>query len=600
MSHSPLYRIAFLVVLTGMLLVIQPSLAAPPAPPARPALPTLYLNQLPLLEIPPVFTESNQFFIPVQVAQNLGAKLELDQANHTARLVLKDKFFYLKEGSKHVLWSQTGLQIALAPIWQNETLYAPLSFFINLGAMAKVSTADNKIFLQKSLNTIKTLRMIPQASYTRVEFNFAEFPVYYLNETEKIITVELLGTHVSEPEQLLTPVQDVLLQTVQITPLSMGRLRVQIIKRYPTPHKLFWFEKPDKLTVDLIKFFKEEKTSQLDVGIQYRKTYQGFSFGPLSYHTVVIPANQGYQLAPAVATSPQGFTKEPTSRMAQRQNAIVAINAGYFRQDGLPLGLLVQNREMVASPLYNRTALLITDKQRLVMSPINALAAVEFPQIKQRKAFHGVNFPRQPTQFSLFTPRYGATTGTQKKDEDPLPSLELTISSDGTVEHMQAYNSAIPTDGWVISAHGATAQWLQQTIKIGMRALIYSTLTEQWPTAVHMIGGGPRLLQEGQITVTAETEKFQPDIAKGRAPRTAIGVRPDQSLVLFVADGRQERSYGLTLAELANMMREQGAIEAMNFDGGGSSTLFIDGQVVNMPSDHAERPVASGLLLLRR
>lgn len=593
------------LMLVGLILAI-PVQAAPlslypaPAPSStKPALPTLFLNKQPLLGVPPVFMQSNQFFVPVQVAQNLGAKLELDQVNHTARLVLKDKFFFLKEGSKYVLWSQEGLQIPLAPVWQNDTLYAPLSFFVNLGTMVRVSHADNKIFLEKALNTIKILRVVPQSSYTRIEFQFAEFPVYELTETEKTITLELLGTHVAEPEQLLAPIQDVLLQTVQLTPIANGRLRVQIIKKYPTPHKLFWFEKPDRLTVDLIKFFKDEQTSRLEGGIEYRKTYQGFWFGPLSYHTVTVPASQSFKLQPVLALSQQRFAKEPTSRMAQRQAALLGINAGYFRNDGLPLGLLVQNREMISSPLYNRTALLVTDKQRLVMAPINDLAAVFFPQINQTKSFHGVNFPRQTSQLTLYTPRFGKSTGTQKSNGDKAPSVELSISSDGTIESVKDYNSVIPEDGWVISGHGASAQWLQQNVKVGMRALIHSTLTEQWPTAIHMVGGGPRLIQDGQVMVTAEAERFQPDIAKGRAPRTALGVKSDQSLIFMVVDGRQERSYGLTLIELAQLLREQGAVDAMNMDGGGSSTLYVAGEVMNKPSDQAERPVANGLVLIK-
>ena len=90
------------------------------------------------------------------------------------------------------------------------------------------------------------------------------------------------------------------------------------------------------------------------------------------------------------------------------------------------------------------------------------------------------------------------------------------------------------------------------------------------------------------------------DIAKGRAPRTAVGIKKDGSLMLVVVDGRSNNSAGLTLAELATYMLRLGAREAVNFDGGGSSVLAINGLVVNKPSDGKERPVSIGLGLFPR
>ena len=90
-------------------------------------------------------------------------------------------------------------------------------------------------------------------------------------------------------------------------------------------------------------------------------------------------------------------------------------------------------------------------------------------------------------------------------------------------------------------------------------------------------------------------EKIAADIAKGRAPRTALGIKKDGTLLLVVVDGRNNNSAGLTLAELATYMLRLGAREAVNFDGGGSSVMAINGLVVNKPSDGKERPVSIGL-----
>jgi len=97
---------------------------------------------------------------------------------------------------------------------------------------------------------------------------------------------------------------------------------------------------------------------------------------------------------------------------------------------------------------------------------------------------------------------------------------------------------------------------------------------------------------EGTISRNAET----------RHPRSAIGFSRDSStLFLVVVDGRAQKSVGMTLVELAALMRRIGAWQAMNFDGGGSSTMIVGGAVVNVPSDTTgERAVGDALLVVRR
>lgn len=82
-------------------------------------------------------------------------------------------------------------------------------------------------------------------------------------------------------------------------------------------------------------------------------------------------------------------------------------------------------------------------------------------------------------------------------------------------------------------------------------------------------------------------------------PRTAAGVAEDgKTLFLVVADGRREGVPGLTLAELGELMRELGACVALNLDGGGSSAMVVEGELVNQPSDGRERAVANHLAVV--
>lgn len=159
---------------------------------------------------------------------------------------------------------------------------------------------------------------------------------------------------------------------------------------------------------------------------------------------------------------------------------------------------------------------------------------------------------------------------------------------------------AITPGSVVISGHGASAVALAQ-LKVGDKVNISETLGSSAADAADtVVSGGPLLVEHGRLQVRVEEERIAADIAKGRAPRTALGIKKDGTLLMLVVDGRSNNSAGLTLTELATYLLRLGAREAVNFDGGGSSVLAINGQVVNRPSDGKERPVSIGLGLFAK
>jgi exopolysaccharide biosynthesis protein len=108
------------------------------------------------------------------------------------------------------------------------------------------------------------------------------------------------------------------------------------------------------------------------------------------------------------------------------------------------------------------------------------------------------------------------------------------------------------------------------------------------------------LVKQGNVFVTTKLEEFGSDVAGGRAPRTAVGLTQDGRILLVVVDGRQALSKGMSLLELALFLRELGAVNAMNLDGGGSSEMIVKGRIVNKPSDGKERRVGNALAVVPR
>lgn len=97
---------------------------------------------------------------------------------------------------------------------------------------------------------------------------------------------------------------------------------------------------------------------------------------------------------------------------------------------------------------------------------------------------------------------------------------------------------------------------------------------------------GPALVENGAVSVSTTEEVGR---AKASNPRTAIGILSPLHYLFVVSDGRTEESEGLTLRQLAEFMAELGAETAYNLDGGGSSTMVINGQVINKPTTGGNR-----------
>ncbi|KXT72204.1 Exopolysaccharide biosynthesis protein [Streptococcus sp. DD10] len=108
----------------------------------------------------------------------------------------------------------------------------------------------------------------------------------------------------------------------------------------------------------------------------------------------------------------------------------------------------------------------------------------------------------------------------------------------------------------------------------------------------NLLAFGPSLVENGEITVSTNSEVGQ---AMSSNPRTAIGIIDENHYIIVVSDGRTSESAGLSLYELAEVMKSYGAKTAYNLDGGGSSTLYFNGQVINKPTTNgsiSERSVS--------
>jgi hypothetical protein len=302
----------------------------------------------------------------------------------------------------------------------------------------------------------------------------------------------------------------------------------------------------------------------------------------------------------------RGVGTETTSAIARRRGAVGAINGGYFRTDGPyrgePAGILITAGKVLSEPSRRRPGLAVSNKgprTRLAVVDV-ALRLEAVAANKARRRIDGVNRPRLDDELILFTPEFDRTTLTGPQ------GVEVVLERGRVLKIVDAAGSAvIPRRGAVLSAHGRAAAWVRANLVRGARVETVSEvgLDPRPPFAPDFVlGGGPRIVRNGRPAGTPDAGTYPSGFADARHPRTAVGVRADGRILLVTVDGRQpELSVGMSIGELAALLRELGAVEAINMDGGGSTAMVVMGQVVNSPSDlTGERPVSDALLVFPR
>ena len=311
----------------------------------------------------------------------------------------------------------------------------------------------------------------------------------------------------------------------------------------------------------------------------------------------LIADHERYSMTPMVAlgkipgrATVSDMFRDYNSWTDSKHKAVAAVNASYFATNGDLIGITKIDGMSAGTNYIDRSAVGIMEDGSMIFGKNYYYGVVTLGNVSQPVS--GVDHERSENNLIIYNRWYGETTKTNSY------GMEYVIE-DGRVTAINLSNSRIPKNGVVVSVHG-TAKDAFAGVRIGDSATIIEDYGEPWNDAVHIVGAGPRLVMNGNIFVTVDEEQFPNDIRIGAAPRSAVGVTKDGDYLIAVVDGRQRSSRGCTLTEWASILINFGAVDAINLDGGGSSTLVINGSVINSPSDGRQRPVGSSLIIHRK
>lgn len=326
--------------------------------------------------------------------------------------------------------------------------------------------------------------------------------------------------------------------------------------------------------------------------------------------------------------------REAVAPLAQRHGAIAAVNADFFPFTGDPLNLMIRDGELISESMPHRVVFGITAEGKVKMDTLLTAGTLTAPD-GASVPLDGINRPTVKDEIVLLTPTYGTKIRA-------LPSQTVLVltgtslpvrlgQSNGGIAGTASpgvSEAPLPVQSVVLVADGRGAEWLKAHTKEGDRlafrfdaapnvltagqtpAVLRGSLPGRaaavrgqrergtWDDVTQAVGGGPWLVKNGVTAVDGIEEGMNPTtFTNFRHPRTAVGLTAEGDLLLVAVDGRQAFSQGMTLPELGDYLRKIGAVQAINLDGGGSTSMVIGGVYVNGQSDGEPRPVANALLV---
>jgi len=452
-----------------------------------------------------------------------------------------------------------------------------------IGSIAVAAPPTSMLYKVRSSQSPEKLRIV---------FDLDNVPIFNVALEQKphpCLVIDVPASLASDVKSKLS-FKDQFVKGLQMEETKDGLVQITVDLIMVPQYKVFVLKNPNRLVVDLDKIFEQKTERDIIPGMKYTSWVRSIGRGPVDAKIITLNPRDGLSLKPVLSNDAiRGL--EELSAMSARVNAVAAVNGSYFAHNGEIIGLMKFNDEIISTPSsVERTALGLMPDGRMIFDQVGYQGSVTLPG-GNVVPVSGVNRERGVNELIVYNSYYGPSTGTNDFGSEYL------LDKEGKITAIARGNTPIGPDDVVLSVHGAAALALAD-LKVGDRVTIHQTLGQLWDKAVYVLGAGPMLVKNGDLFLTSTVEQFPADIAIGRAPRTAIGIDKDGNLLLVVVDGRQPSSIGMTLLELAQFLRELGAVDAMNLDGGGSSELVINGEVMNRPSDGKERRIGDALAVM--
>jgi exopolysaccharide biosynthesis protein len=345
---------------------------------------------------------------------------------------------------------------------------------------------------------------------------------------------------------------------------------------------------PNRLVIDIRPDGMIERTIVWNPGITWKQQHISLNQNlfPVTWLEIDLDS-------PKVSLKP--ITSNPTSlvgiaplvNIAQSAQAAAAINGGFFnRNTQQPLGAIRQDGRWLSSPILNRGAIAWDNKGRVKIGRLNFQETVtnstgkQFPILYLNSGFVQAGISRYTQEWgNNYTPMTDNETIIVVENNQVTQQLQASKSGQNTIP--------IPVNGYLLTirSNRALASAFPGGTQVNLETI---TIPSDFLSYPNILAAGPLLLQNRQIALNAESEKFSNAFQKQTASRSAIATT-SQGKLIIVAVHNRVRGRGATLQEFAQILQKLGAVDALNLDGGSSTSLSLGGQLIDRSAASAAR-----------
>jgi exopolysaccharide biosynthesis protein len=340
-------------------------------------------------------------------------------------------------------------------------------------------------------------------------------------------------------------------------------------------------------------------------------THYRYVYNSIPWNINIIEINstdKNYSILSVKSSNKIHNSREKVSDIVKRnrnKNITIGINADFFYPDGDIVNNQIAEGEFVKGTKSNRSQIAFTFSNEPFINIFSFSGKLILKDNKEI-SIDALNQKRGFDSIVIYNKYWGNSTNTGSNGiEYVFIPIDSTISNKpfrAVIKSILDSNATITNNQYVLSASDNKKNTTLSSLQINDTILISLSIQPDINNVKELVGGLPQIIKDGiniahsQALKEGANEKF----SLTRHPRTAIGYSRDKAkLYLITVDGRQKCSAGMKLNELSEFMLFLGCYNALNLDGGGSTTLVINDKIINHPSDvTGERPVGNALLII--
>lgn len=346
---------------------------------------------------------------------------------------------------------------------------------------------------------------------------------------------------------------------------------------------------PHRLVIDIRPDAKVEKNILWAEGLRWRQQYVSLNEDRFAVTWLEVNPAKNLKMMPFWSEATKLVGTAPLIKTAARYSAVAAINSGFFnRKNQLPLGAIRRDGNWISSPILNRGAIAWDNTGKIKIGRLSVQESV-ITNTGQTLPITTFNSGYVQTGIARYSPAWGANYSPLTDNETIFIVQNNAVTAQLPGGNAGKTNFPIPANGYFLVVRGNNV-----SIPIGSILRLQSTtIPADLAAYPQILAAGPVLMQNRQIVLDAKAEGFSDAFIREKAIRSVICTTSSGNILIAALHNRVGGA-GSTLTEAAQVMQQLGCTDALNFDGGSSTSLYLGGQLINRSPRTAAR-VHNGL-----